>query len=100
MGEAIWRIEAHIWLKNFDEYAEKERELHGILGGLHGNGSIIVFFRATPEYVEIPEASYDYMDDRQVGQLMDFCGRDNIDFVARVSHDTDRKLGCLRGKRK
>ena len=100
MGKVGWRIEAHLWFRNFDEYAEREQELHGLLGGLHGDGSVTVFFRATPEYVEIPGACYDYMDDGQVGRLMDFCGRDNVDFVARVSREAGRGLGCLRRGRR
>lgn len=98
--EMKWRMEAHVWFKNFDEYAEREKELHKLLGKLCGDGSVTVFFRATPEYLEIPGASYDYMDERQIDELMDFCGRDNIDFIARLSLDSERELGCLRGKQR
>lgn len=100
MGEASLRIEAHLWFRNFDEYAEREKELYELLGRLHGAGSVIVFFRATPEYVEIPGACYDHMDEKQAGKLIDFCGRDNIDFVVRVSRNAERGLGCLRGKQR
>lgn len=100
MEKAAWRIEAHLWFRNFDEYAERENGLRELLGKLHGNGSVTVFFRATPEYVEIPGASYDPMDEGQVESLMSFCGRDNIDFIARVSRNALREAGCLRGKAK
>lgn len=98
--ETVYRFEAHLWFRKFDEYAKRERELLELLGKLHGNGSVTVFFRATPEYVEIPGASYDHLDEKQVGELMDFCGRDNIDFVVRLSLDAERETGCLRGKQK
>ena len=100
MAEVLTRLEVHLWFKNFDQYAARERELLELLGETHGDGSVIVFFRATPEYLEIQGASYDPLDKGHIDRLMDFCGRDNIDFVARVSRDTDRKLGYLRGKQK
>ena len=91
----LYRIEAHLWFENFDEFLSKEKDLHELLGQLHGNASIIIFFRSTPEYLEIPGACYDHMSDEQAGQLIDYCGRDNIDFVVRLSRDTWRKKGCL-----
>lgn len=94
------RLEAHLWFKNFDEYAERETELQELLGKLRGDGSVLVFFRATPEYVEISGASYDPLDEKQVEELMSFCGRGNIDFVVRMSRNTERKTGCLRGKQR
>ena len=63
MEEPKWRIEAHIWFGNFDEYAVRERELLELLGKIQGNGSVTVFFRSTPEYIELPGASYDYKDE-------------------------------------
>lgn len=54
MEEPKWRIEAHIWFGNFDEYAVRERELLELLGKIQGNGSVTVFFRSTPEYIELP----------------------------------------------
>lgn len=98
--EPIYRIEAHLWFRNFDEYTEREKELRQLLGKLHGDSSVIVFFRATPEYLEFPGAGYDHMDDGQAGKLIDFCGRDNIDFVVRLSQDAERETGCLRGKQR
>ena len=98
--ETVYRIEAHLWFKNFDEYSKRQRELHELLGKLHGDGSVTVFFKATPEYLEILGASYDHMDEKQVGELMDFFGRDNIDFVVRLSRNVERKMGCLRGKQR
>ncbi|MDE7198802.1 MAG: hypothetical protein K2O15_07950 [Lachnospiraceae bacterium] len=100
MDNAAWRIEAHIWFGNFDEYAEREKELLELLGRIQGNGSVTVFFRSTPEYIELPGASYDYKDEKKVDELMNFCGMDNVDFVARVSRDAERELGCIRGKAK
>lgn len=100
MNEPKWRIEAHIWFENFDEYADREKELLELLGKISGNGSVIVFFRRTPEYVEIPGASYDYRDGKKTDELIAFCGRDNIDFVARVSQNAGREVGCIRGKAK
>lgn len=99
-SEQIYRIESHLWFGNFDEYAKREKELHQLLAELHGDSSVIVFFRATPEYLEIPGACYDHMDDCQAGKLIDFCGRDNIDFVVRLSRDAEREVGCLRGKQR
>ena len=32
MEEPKWRIEAHIWFGNFDEYTVRERELLELLG--------------------------------------------------------------------
>lgn len=92
------RLEAHLWFKNFDQYAARERELLGLLEKLHGEGSVIVFFRATPEYVEIPGACYDPQDGAQVDKLIGFCGKDNVDFVVRTSQDASRQVGCLRGR--
>ena len=46
--ETVYRIEAHLWFKNFDEYSKRQRELHELLGKLHGDGSVTVFFKATP----------------------------------------------------
>lgn len=100
MGEFGWRIEAHIWFENFDEYADREREFLELLRRIPGNGSVIVFFRTTPEYVEIPGASFDYKDKYKIDKLIAFCGGDNIDFVARVSRDAGREVGCIRGKTK
>ena len=100
MDNFVWRIEAHIWFMDFDEYAKRERELRELLGELNGGGSVIVFFRATPEYMESPGAGYDYMDGSQVGRLMDFCGRDSIDFIARVSRNPERELGRIRVKQR
>lgn len=97
MVEPVWRIEAHLWFKDLEEYAKREKELHEILSELHGDSSIIIFFRATPEFVETG-AGYNHMDDEQARRLMDFCGRSNIDFVARVSGNAERKLGFLRWK--
>ena len=31
MNEPKWRIEAHIWLKNFDEYLLRKKELSELL---------------------------------------------------------------------
>lgn len=100
MNEPKWRIEAHIWFKNFDEYLLRKKELSELLERLHGDSSVIVFFRKTPEYLEIPEACYDHMDDKQADELINFCGKNNVDFVARVSRNTERELGCLRGKQR
>ena len=100
MDKAAWRIEAHIWFRNFDEYVEREKALLELLKRIRGNGSVTVFFRSTSEYIELPGASYDYKDDKKVDELMNFCGMDNIDFVARVSRDMERELGCIRGKTK
>lgn len=100
MDSPSWRIEAHLWFRNFDEYAKREKEPLELLGKIQGNGSVIVFFRTTEEYLEIPGASYDYKDDKKVDELIKFCGRSNIDFVARISQDMDRELGCIRGKTK
>lgn len=100
MDNAAWRIEAHIWFRNFDEYATREKELLELLEKIQGNGSVTVFFRTTEEYLEIPGASYDYKDEKKVDELIDFCGRGNIDFVARISQDIERELGCIRGKAK
>lgn len=44
MKEFMWRIECHIWFQNYDEYAEREKELHELLGKLCGDGSVTVFF--------------------------------------------------------
>ena len=65
--ETVYRIEAHLWFRNFDEYTKRQRELHELLEKLHGDGSVTVFFKAAPEYVEIH-----HMDEKQVGELMDF----------------------------
>lgn len=100
MNEPKWRIEAHIWFKNFDEYLLRKKELSELLERLHGDSSVIVFFRKTPEYLEIPGACYDHMDDKQTDELINFCGKNNVDFVARVSRNTERELGCLRGKQR
>lgn len=100
MNETVWRIEAHIWFWNFDEYAKREEELLKLLGRIQGNGSVTIFFRTTEEYLEIPEASYDYKDDKKVDELIEFCGKRNIDFVARISQDIERELGCVHGKTK
>lgn len=100
MENPMWRIEAHIWFENFDEYVEREKELNELLERIQGNGSVTVFFRSTPEYLEVPGSSYDYEDEKKVEELMNFCGRDNVDFVARISRDTERELGCIRGKAK
>ena len=40
------------------------------------------------------------MDDKQADELINFCGKNNVDFVARVSRNTERELGCLRGKQR
>ncbi len=96
--ETVFRLEAHIWFKNFDEYAAREKELIELLGRIQGDGSVTVFLRATPEYVEIPGASFDYRDTGKVEELVNFCGEDNIDFVFRVSRNMKRELGCLRWK--
>lgn len=100
MAEVSTRLEAHLWFKNFDQYAARERELLELLGELHGDGSVTVFFRTTPEYVEIPGASYDPLDKGHIDRLMGFCGEDNIDFVVRVSRNAEREKGCLRGRPK
>ena len=100
MSESGWRVEAHIWLKNFEEYLLRKKELSELLERLHGDSSVIVFFRKTPEYLEIPGACYDHMDDKQADELINFCGKDNVDFVARVSRNTEREPGCLRGKQR
>lgn len=101
MDNAAWRIEAHLWLNDFDEYAAREKELLELLERIQGNGSVTVFFRTTEKYLEIPGASYDYKDEKKVDELIDFCGRGNIDFVARISQDIEqRELGCIRGKTK
>ena len=98
--DPVRRIEAHLWFRNFDEYAEREKELSELLKKLHGGVSIVIFFRETPEYLEIPGASYDYEDDEQVEKLLGFCGKDNIDYIIRISRDTEREVGCLRGKQR
>ncbi len=100
MNEPKWRIEAHIWFLKFDEYTEREKELLELLGRIQGCGSVTVFFRTTEEYLEIPGASYDYIDDKKVDELIEFCGRSNIDFVVRISQNIERELGCIRGKAK
>ncbi|NBK92194.1 hypothetical protein D5278_09465 [bacterium 1XD21-13] len=100
MEEPRWRIEAHLWFKNFDDYAAREKGLLSLLERIPGNGSVTVFFRATPEYLEIPGASFDYQDEKKTDELIAFCGRDNIDFVARTSLDIKRELGCLRGRQR
>ena len=100
MEKFMMRNEAHLWFRNFDEYAQREKELTELLGKIHGDGSVIVFFWATPEYVEIPGASYDPLDENQVEELMNFCGRDNIDFVVRIAQDANRETGCLRGRQR
>ena len=33
-------------------------------------------------------------------ELIEFCGRSNIDFVVRISQNIERDLGCIRGKAK
>lgn len=98
MVEPVWRIEAHLWFKDFDEYVQREKELLELLGKIQGGGSVIIFFRATPEYVEIPGASFDHNDERKMDELIGFCGADNIDLVARVSRNAERELGFLRWK--
>lgn len=98
MENPMWRIEANVWFKNFDEYAAREKELIEPLGRIQGDGSVTVFLRATPEYVEIPGGSFDYRDTGKVDELVNFCGKDNIDFVARVGRNVERELGCLRWK--
>lgn len=100
MDSPSWRIEACIWFEDFSEYENREKELLKLLGRIQGNGSVTVFFRSTPEYLEILGASYDYEDGEKVDELIKFCGRSNIDFVARISQDTERELGCIRGKTK
>ncbi len=100
MNEPKWRIEAHIWFENFDEYANREKELLELLGRISGNGSVTVFFRSTPEFMEIPGASFDYKDEKKTDELFAFCGRGNVDFIARVSQDTEREVGFIRGKAK
>lgn len=100
MDNPVWRIEAHLWFLDFDEYAKREGELLALLGRIQDDGSVTVFFRTTEEYLEIPGASYDYKDNKKVDELIEFCGRDNIDFVARISQDIERELGCIRGKTK
>lgn len=100
MDNTVWRVEAHIWFRDFDDYAERASELLELLERIQGDGSVTVFFRNTPEYVELPGASYDYRNEKKVDELIDFCGRGNIDFVARVSQDMERELGCIRGKAK
>ncbi|MBD5517208.1 MAG: hypothetical protein HDR07_01485 [Lachnospiraceae bacterium] len=100
MDKVAWRIEAHLWFDDLDEYVAREKELLELLERIQGNGSVTVFFRATEEYLEIPGASYDCKDEEKVDELIEFCGRGNIDFVARISQDIARELGCIRGKTK
>lgn len=95
MRDPVWVVEAHIWFDGFCEYAARERELLEVLGRLQGDSSVVIFFRKTPEYVEVP-ASFNHMDEKQIDALISFCGRDNVDFVARVSRQ-HRQVGYLRG---
>lgn len=96
-ADVNWRLEAHIWFNSFDEYARQQMKLIELLGRIQGNGSIIVFFRKTPEYIEIPGATFDSQDEKKVSELVDFCGVENVDFVARVSRNA-RRPGHLRWK--
>lgn len=100
MQNPVWRIEAHLWFENFDEYCRREKGLLALLEGNEGEGSVVAFLKGTPEYIELPGYSYDYEDVKQIDDLIDFCGIDNIDFIARVSRNADREVGCLRGKTK
>ena len=98
MENPVWRIEAHIWFEDFDEYAAREKELIELLGRIQGDGSVAVFLRATPEYCEIPGASFDYRDAGKVNELVRFCGADNVYFVLRVGRNAERESGLLRWK--
>ena len=99
MENPVWAIEAHLWFSDFDTYAARERELLELLGRLQGNSSVVIFFKKTPEYVEIPGASFNHRDEKEIDALISFCGKDDVDFVARVSRQ-HRRMGYLRGSAK